>query len=376
LSLIVAIIIACVFSVFGFPFRYYQCWYSWSRLGTPLGIALYLTLAAGGGGFLGWGAAQLGGAQPTSNPALNGILYGIGGALALRADFRSRPRRSGAPNELRDTASILSTSMTWAANLLDDVSYRRASEWFGALLDADLMKEAHRISAHITTQPARIVSDKTKKALLGELVPAMESLTEPRNRDDGRARLFTFCAKYCIEEHISKIPRKPDAPPETPQRRRLIKVASWTGTVVGIALLGAAAAILIVIHGPRWTDEIPMAEPPVIPTYRSFSYQGVAGLHETPRPSAEEIATPPYTVGPSTELDIVCQVSNGTLVNVDLVNYAGEKREKENDIWYRIAPNGLYIPAVYTTYPDGVENKLPPGAPYGTEIPQCGNVPP
>ena len=123
MSLFVAIIVA---GIFGFPFRYYQCWYSWSQLGTPLGIALYLTLAGAGGGFLGWGAAQLGGARPTSNPALNGILYGVGGALALRADFRSRPR-SGAQNELRDTASILSTSMTWAANLLDDVAYRRAS---------------------------------------------------------------------------------------------------------------------------------------------------------------------------------------------------------------------------------------------------------
>ena len=403
LSLFVAIIVAGVFSVFGFPFRYYQCWYSWSQLGTPLGIALYLTLAGAGGGFLGWGAAQLGGARPTPNPALNGILYGVGGALALRADFRSRPRRSGAPNELRDTASILSTSMTWAANLLDDVAYRRALEWFGALSDPDLMKEARRICAHITTQPARIVPDKTKKWLLGEFVPAMESLTEPMNRDDGRTRLFTFCAKYCIEEHMPKIRRRLNSRPVNPTngqalagalsggtaegapddtahgerwRSVLIQVAYWTGAVVGIALLGVGVAILIVIYGPKWTDETPVAKPPVIPTYRVADYQGVAGLHETPRPSPEEIAAPPYTVGPSTELDIVCQVSNGTLVNVVLVNYAGEKREKENDIWYRIAPNGLYIPVVYTTYPDGVENKLPPGAPYGTKIPECGDVPP
>jgi len=154
------------------------------------------------------------------------------------------------------------------------------------------------------------------------------------------------------------------------ERRRwvLIQMVYWTGAVVGIALLGAGTAILIVIYGPKWTDETPVAKPPVIPAYRLADYQGIAGLHETPQPSPEEIATPPYTVDPSTELDIACQVSNGTLVNVVLVNYAGEKREKENDIWYGIAPNGLYIPAVYTTYPDGVENKLPPGTPYGTKI--------
>ncbi|MDQ4032325.1 MAG: hypothetical protein M3332_08680 [Actinomycetota bacterium] len=402
MSLFVAIIVAGVFSVFGFPFRYYQCWYSWSHLGTPLGIAVYLALAGAGGGFLGWGAAQLGGAQPTPNPALNGILYGIGGALALRADFRSRPRRNRVPNELRDTASILSTSMTWAANLLDDVAYRRALEWYGALSDRDLMKEARRICAHITTQPARIIPDKAKKGLLGEFVPAMESLTKSMTRDDGRARLSTFCAKYCIEEHMPKIRQELNARPVTTngqalgdassdgttegapddtahgERRRpvLIQVAVWTGTVVGIALLGAGVAILIMIYGPKWTDETSVTKLPAIPTYRRADYQGVVGLHETPRPSPEEIGTPPYTVGPNTQLDIVCQVSNGTLVNVVLVTYAGEKREKENDIWYRIDPHGLYIPGVYTTYPDGVENKLPAGTPYGTKIPECVDVPP
>jgi transcriptional regulator with XRE-family HTH domain len=170
-----------------------------------------------------------------------------------------------------------------------------------------------------------------------------------------------------------------DAAGDARRRSVLIRVALWVGAVAGALLLGAVT--VIVIYGPEETDQSPAAQSPAamlpsIPTYLHGDLQGVAGLYETPRPSLQEVANPPYTVGPTAELNIVCQVSNGTLMKAVFVNYAGAQREQESDIWYHIAPQDLYIPAIYTTYPDGVENKLPPGAPYGTEIPECRNVPP
>jgi hypothetical protein len=53
-TLTVAILTAAGCAIFGFPFRFYQCWFSWSRWGANAGIAIYLLLAGGGGGMIGW----------------------------------------------------------------------------------------------------------------------------------------------------------------------------------------------------------------------------------------------------------------------------------------------------------------------------------
>src|SRR3712207_2157659 len=95
MSLFTAIVTASVFALFGFPFRYYQCWFSFSRLGTVTGTLVYLGLAGGVGGLLGWLAAYLTHARPTPDPALNGLLYGATGALVLRAEFRTRSKETG-----------------------------------------------------------------------------------------------------------------------------------------------------------------------------------------------------------------------------------------------------------------------------------------
>jgi len=87
MSLLIAIITASFFAIFGFPFLHYQCWFSWGRLSTALGSTLYFVLAGGFGGLLGWLAAQAANAQPSTEPLVNGFFYGVLGALALRADF-------------------------------------------------------------------------------------------------------------------------------------------------------------------------------------------------------------------------------------------------------------------------------------------------
>src|SRR3954468_20477914 len=99
MSLFTAIVTATVFALFGLPYKYYQCWFSFSWVGTVTGTVMYLSLAGGVGGLLGWLGAYLAHAQPTPNLALNGLLYGAAGTLALRAEFRTRSKET-APIEV------------------------------------------------------------------------------------------------------------------------------------------------------------------------------------------------------------------------------------------------------------------------------------
>jgi hypothetical protein len=207
MSLLTAIVTSTVFALFGFPFRYYQCWFSFSRVGTVTGTAMYLALAGGVGGLLGWFAAYLAHAEPTPNAALNGLLYGVTGALALRAEFRTRPKGGGpVDDQLKDARSALTKGINWTAELLDDTTYRRAEAWLLGLPDDQLNSEAWRVQAHIAQQPPQAVSDKVKTDMFAKLVPAMEKLNIPAEKKAGRAYLVTFCAAYYRNEHLPRTP--------------------------------------------------------------------------------------------------------------------------------------------------------------------------
>ncbi len=208
MSLLTAIATAAVFALFVFPFRYYQYWFSFSRIGTTLGTVLYLALAGGGGGLLGWAAAEVSNARPSANDALNGLLYGITGAFVLRADFRARPKGSLPTGEqFRDARSALAVSINWTADLLDEITHRKAETWLSSLPDDQLSSEAWRVQAHIASQPARAVSDKAKNEMFGKLVPAMEKLASTTEKGAGRAHLISFCASYYRKERLPRIPR-------------------------------------------------------------------------------------------------------------------------------------------------------------------------
>jgi hypothetical protein len=208
LTVLTAIIAATVFAIFGFPFRHYQCWFSFSTLGTALGSALYLVLAGGGGGLLGLGAAQLAGVKHTGSPALDGLLYGISGALVLRADFGAGPKPDTAPDQLAPARSILTAGINWTADLLDAITARHAEAWLTALPDDRLAREALRVQYDIRHQPDNIVSDKAKKEMSRMLVPTMEQLNEDAHRDASRADLISFCTRYYTERHFPKTPRR------------------------------------------------------------------------------------------------------------------------------------------------------------------------
>jgi hypothetical protein len=207
MSLFTAIVTATVFALFGFPFRYYQCWFSFSRLGTVTGMLIYLSLAGGVGGLLGWLTAYFSHARPTPDPALNGLLYGVIGALALRAEFRTRSKETTPiAEQIRDARSALAKSINWTAELLDETTYRKAELWLLSLPDDRLNCEAWRIQAHIANQPARSVTDKVKTEMFQKLVPAMEKLNDPAENKAGRAHLVTFCAAYYRSEHLPRTP--------------------------------------------------------------------------------------------------------------------------------------------------------------------------
>jgi hypothetical protein len=202
--LLTAIATAVVFALFGFPFRYYQCWFSFGWLSTLGGMVLYFALAGGGGGLLGWAVATLSNARPTQNDTLNGILYGIGGALAFRADFQTRTKGAAIPDVLKDAKSALTASVNWTANFLDEITYTHAERWLSGMNDGELVTEARFIQADIVERPRTVVSDKAKNELFKRLVPAMELLGSSDRRVEGRAHLITFCAGYYKTEHLPK----------------------------------------------------------------------------------------------------------------------------------------------------------------------------
>jgi hypothetical protein len=211
-SLVTAVATASVFAIFGFPFRNYQCWYSWSWLGTNLGLVLYLTLAGGGGGLLGWSIAGLGEAHPSGNLAINGVFYGVAGSLALRAGFtpakRGSPPRTRSRGHATDTVSALGSGISWTTELLNDVAKRRAQKWFKTLSTNALASQAMgEIIADIESRPLDQMTTATKKKLLERLIDSADKVSAaatPLIRAQARAQIVAFCADYCIGHYVAK----------------------------------------------------------------------------------------------------------------------------------------------------------------------------
>ncbi len=208
MSLFMAVVTATVFAIFGPPYVRLQCWFSWSRAGTIIVVVLYLILAGGGGGFLGWLAAQYLKAAPTESPIVNGVLYGVGGALVLRADFASsRPTTVSAIDANRhvaDVSSLLGASLQWVTGMLDTNTKRCVAKWLAGLSNKELLAQALRINAAIVQSD---VGDDAKKTLQAQFVPAMEQVnsSDETIRAEGRALLEHFCMTYTAKEHLAKV---------------------------------------------------------------------------------------------------------------------------------------------------------------------------
>ena len=203
MSLIVAIMVAAAFAIFGFPFRFYQCWFSWSRFGAPAGVLLYMVLAGGGGGLIGWLTGCLANVPASAVPAIDGLFYGVAGALAVRADFRSGSGAARPPQEIRGAASLLGKGIEWSTGLLDEVTRRRVKRWLEARTDDQILAVARDLINELKEN--RAVPASTKKTITKQAVEAMQALDDNdtgQQHAEARSRLTHFCLSQIVREHV------------------------------------------------------------------------------------------------------------------------------------------------------------------------------
>jgi hypothetical protein len=177
-----------------------------------IGLTGYFLLAGGGGGALGWGIASIGHVEPTSSAISNGVLYGISGAVILRAEFGSKPKRPAVDYHLKDARSLLTGAICWIGQSLNDSAEYWADCWLRNLSDAELVYAACRVREHVLNRSATRMSDKSKVAIIGPLVECMEKLIkdpDESERTDARARLESFCLKFYAKEYMAKPPTTP-----------------------------------------------------------------------------------------------------------------------------------------------------------------------
>ncbi|MEV5963345.1 hypothetical protein AB0L70_16360 [Kribbella sp. NPDC051952] len=223
MTLLVSVLTATLFAVFGPPYVLYQYWFTWTPIGTIVGTVIYLALAGGGGGFLGWFAAEVAmKASPTQNPWVDGIIYGIAGSFALRADFSSRHVRSTSPHqtEMTKAASLLNASLKWTTSLLDTRADRAIETWVNHLPIKSLLTEAYKVTARINRQE---IDDKAKNALNTRLVEAMElARSAGVKQEEGRSRVRDYVAEFMSANHTPRpgVMRSPKpAPKPSPPRK-------------------------------------------------------------------------------------------------------------------------------------------------------------
>jgi hypothetical protein len=204
-SLLTAVLTAMVLAIFGFPFRYYQCWLSWSRIGARVGILTYLIIAGCGGGLIGWLAAAVSEAKISSTAYIDGIFYGVAGTLAVRADFRLQ-KRSLLPNpgHAREAASLLGKGIEWTTNALDDLTRTRAMRWLKELDDESLVSITYEVIHDIEDMPAKDMPARVKKATLGKVSDAFDVIQDQNRRHEARTRIEDFCADFYLAQHSVK----------------------------------------------------------------------------------------------------------------------------------------------------------------------------
>jgi hypothetical protein len=207
LTLLVAIATAAALAIVGRPFVHYQCWYSWGKFNGILGAVLYLLIGGVGGGVAGWVIGQIAHANPTQNPAVNGFLFGAAGALALRADFSSRPKRESAKSATANVdhaISILGISIHWTTEMSDALTRRKVESWLSSISSA---KELNGIAVRIAARIVDLDIPAATKTTMGtNLANAMEKVNSEAEGDqiEGRARVEQFCTNFIVTHHIPK----------------------------------------------------------------------------------------------------------------------------------------------------------------------------
>lgn len=198
MSLAVAILVATAFATFGFPFNHLQAWCSWARVRAVGILVIYFVLAGVGGGGLGWLIGSVIQVQISSNLAVKGALYGLLGALAVRADFRSRR----VPAETRDAASILTMGIEWTRHALDALTNRAAREWLAERDRDELSHLAYTAAGEMRVK----LTQRNRETQLALVTPAIEGLEDADSpkRQESRALLQAYLATYYERERLPK----------------------------------------------------------------------------------------------------------------------------------------------------------------------------
>ena len=206
MTLVLAVVAASIFALFARPFSDYTFWFSWSRPAFLAGVAAYFLIAGVGGGLLGWVLGAVSHAVPTTWPLVNGAIFGLVGALAIRVELKkaqTTPGRSGSstPEQLVPAVTLLNTGINWTFDMLDDLVARRMETWLKDLKDDELCKVGEDVAERIEAMSS--IDHAAKQTLFAKLVPTMEALAAANTEDvkkEPRWRLRAF-AKKMYEEY-------------------------------------------------------------------------------------------------------------------------------------------------------------------------------
>jgi hypothetical protein len=213
-TIIGAILAATLFAGFARPFSDYHYWFSWRRSAFATGVVLYFLVAGVGAGLLGWVIGTVSKSVPTAWPLLNGALFGLVGALTVRAELgqpppistKSRGRVTSDPAaSLTPAFTLLGVATNWTFDMTDQLVGRSVDRWILALTDGSLRSVGHQLVVRV--KQLDNVPDSAKVRIYKELVPTIEALKQVAGEDsDGpRAQLRGFAAGL-IREHRWTLP--------------------------------------------------------------------------------------------------------------------------------------------------------------------------
>jgi hypothetical protein len=192
-----AVLAATLYALFARPFGDYHYWFTWSRTAFTVGIVLYFLVAGLGAGALGFLAGLVSKASPTSWPAVNGVLFGLVGALAIRAELGApRSRKSpteGVSQQFAPAVTLLNVGTVWTFDMVDRLVVRAIERWLKSLTDQQLCAVALEAAQHVSQLVD--VPDPAKVATLAGLTTPMEELrakADESGRDEPRVRLRGF----------------------------------------------------------------------------------------------------------------------------------------------------------------------------------------
>lgn len=204
MSLAIAVLVAALSALVGVEARTYLCWLSWLGWRAKLGIAVYVGVGGLGGGLLlGWLAARAMGGGPTSSTLVNGVVYGLVGAAALRVESgvsKAEPVKARTEMQLISSGgtTLLRQIARWLFTALDELTKKAVEDHYRGMDTDSLLREADFIRSEIQSQ-----TGGAKEEFLKLLVKAMENV---RKNDAGsrNTQLIPFCAVHTCSNRCLK----------------------------------------------------------------------------------------------------------------------------------------------------------------------------